>query len=613
MGRALRVLVVALVAFGIAAAPAVAADYWREPDGGPSPINASGDLGLAAVDYYLNGPRVAYVPNVEGLDIVDAAGVPYVAWSEWNGTAFQVRVARLEGDEWVQVGGALNADPARHATRPSLAVNEGVVWVTWLEKVAESDDVPFGGPSIRVARISGGGWQHIGGEVDLYTVGSGGFAGQSQLAFLDGTAYLGVMEDGGTDYHFDLLKLNANEEWIKADTGSHGRTPRSFELEVSGGRLYYADQSCCGGGAVWRLATNGRDWEDVGPPNREQQTLFNVEDIAGSQLAATSQGQAWLLGSSGAWSELGPAAEGVLGEGFDTPVLLNRPQLARDTYVETNDLRVSRLEADAWEALGSGQIDNREQHRFAQLAEVGSVPYVAWTEFDGCNWEVRVARLETATADDPPLPAPGACPPPKDPPAQQDPPGRQDPPGPQPHGPGDDTSLPPAIDPPAGACGSLLEGTAASDSLAGGAGRDEISGLAGNDRLWGLGHGDCLFGGAGNDMLDGGAGNDELHGEAGNDRLKGGGDSDELFGGAGNDRLTGGDDEDVLDGGAGNDVLASGAGYDSVNGGSGNDVIDARGAGFDRVDCGPGRDRVKNATRRSDRLRGCERISYLGR
>jgi hypothetical protein len=36
-----------------------------------------------------------------------------------------------------------------------------------------------------------------------------------------------------------------------------------------------------------------------------------------------------------------------------------------------------------------------------------------------------------------------------------------------------------------------------------------------------------------------------------------------------------------------------------------------RGAGFDRVDCGPGRDRVKNATRRSDVLRNCERVAYL--
>jgi hypothetical protein len=587
MGRTRTFLATALAAFGIAAAPAAAADYWREPDGGPSPINVSGDLGLPSANR----------SNIEGLDIVDNAGVPYVTWSEWNGTAFLVRVARLEGNQWVQIGSALNANPTRNATLPSLAVNEGIVWATWIEQNSVGD------LTIRVARRTGGGWQHIGGEVDVFPRTNpnefGQPAGLSQLTFLNGVAYLGVMEDNSTDYEFHLLRLNANEEWVKADTGVHPHflIPRSFELEISSGRLYLGSTSYIGGTSVWRLATNGRDWEDIGPPNYDELSPTDIEDFGGNHLGATYADQAWMLGTDGSWSPLGQPLRGTLGEGFATPWLL-----AEDPHTTTGSLRVLRLEANVWKGIGSGAIDNHDLHSHAQLAEVGPTPYMAWAEFDGCNWEVRVARLQSATGDDPALPAPGACPPPKDPPGG---------PGPNPNpNPNPNPGPNPNPQPPTGACGVKLTGTQSADTLTGTGARNEIAGLGGNDRLWGLGHADCLFGGVGNDMLDGGTGNDELHGEAGHDRLKGGADSDELFGGIGNDRVTGSGDEDELDGGSGNDVLAAGDGYDTVNGGSGNDVIDARGAGFDRIDCGPGRDRVKNATRRSDRLVGCEKVKY---
>ena len=594
---ALALALAALAAY----APPAAADVWREPDGGPSPINVSGDLGLAKG-----------LPNVRGTDLADLGGVPHLAWSEWNGTAFQVRVARLEGSDWKQLGGTLNVNSGRSATAPSLAVNEGTLWITWLEEDQNGSEV------VRVARRQGSSWVRIGGPVDLYPSREpddiGHYAGQAQLAFKDGVAYLGVMEDGGTDFVLALMRLDASEGWARADTGTRPSfpTPRGFELVLSGGRLYMAWVGHIGDENLWRLATNGRDWEDVPTPDPQLHSRIQAADVGGT-LHLLQQGELYRRTATG-WEPAGPTRDGASGR---------LAAIAGAPYVLTTkdgQLQVTRVAAggSAWEVVGTGVINNRAQFTVYDFTGIGTTPYVNWAEFDGCNWEVRVARLEPGTTDDPPLPAPAGCPAsnqpppddrPKDPgPNPNNPPGNQNPP---PNPPDDPDLEPTPPDTPAvpGPCGIEVVGGLAADTLIGDQRRNRLVGLGGNDRLYGLGHADCLFGGAGNDLLDGGAGNDELHGGAGNDRLKGGGDSDELFGGAGADRLTGGDDEDELHGGAGNDVLTSGDGYDIVRAGPGNDVIDARGRGFDRIDCGPGRDRVKAG--RLDRLRNCERVAFV--
>ena len=574
-------LTLALATLAIGAPPAAAADFWREPDGGPSPINVNGDL----------------APGTGSSDLVDVGGVPHLAWSESNGSAYQLRVARLEGSEWKVLGPVLNANPTRDATEPRLAVNEGVLWVTWLERDGAGTTT-----QVRVARRAGNAWAHIGGAVDVYPrEDNGGFyAGAAELAFLDGVAYLEVMEDQGTDFALDLLKLNANERWVKADTGTKPGTaiPRGIDLEVSGGRVWLGWIDLNGGENLWRLATNGRDWESVPLVDPDLRGLVEVEDVAGALHLLRRNGLERWTGS--AWQPVGPRAPNA----FALADVGGKPYLLARTASVGGDLTVLRLNAagTAWETVGAGQIDNREKLSHPVIAGVGTVPYVAWIENDGCNWEQRVARLETAAADDPALPAPGACPAPPKPPNTE--------PGPQPNpNPGPNPGPGPGPAPPVvGDCGIRLLGTAGADALSGDAGRNELLGLGGSDKLWGGGHADCLFGGAGNDLLDGGAGNDELSGEAGNDRLKGGADSDELDGGSGNDRLSGNGDEDELAGGSGNDVIAGGDGFDVVNAGAGNDVIDAKGAGFDRINCGPGRDRVKNADR-LEKLTGCERVT----
>ncbi len=109
------------------------------------------------------------------------------------------------------------------------------------------------------------------------------------------------------------------------------------------------------------------------------------------------------------------------------------------------------------------------------------------------------------------------------------------------------------------------------------------------------------------DRLNGTSAADLIFGLAGDDRIGGRADDDCLIGGRGNDRLTGGRGWDRLTGGRGRDTLVGGSGKNRYDAGAGNDVVLAANKRAELVSCGSGRDRAR--IDRSDRVRGCERIS----
>ena len=67
--------------------------------------------------------RLAVEPGREhgsvSPSIASIGGTPYVAWQEFNGSAFQVRVAQFAGGAWTAVGGSLNVDPTKDANSPT--------------------------------------------------------------------------------------------------------------------------------------------------------------------------------------------------------------------------------------------------------------------------------------------------------------------------------------------------------------------------------------------------------------------------------------------------------------------------------------------------------------
>lgn len=95
-------------------------------------------------------------PTIEDDDdtflAIVGGGVPHAAWTEWDGTNWEVRVAKLNGaaSAWTEVvGGAspINHDPTRSAAYVTLASTNGVPWVAWNESDGTSNKV-------RVSRLN---------------------------------------------------------------------------------------------------------------------------------------------------------------------------------------------------------------------------------------------------------------------------------------------------------------------------------------------------------------------------------------------------------------------------------------------------------------------------
>ena len=161
--------------------------------------------------------------------------------------------------------------------------------------------------------------------------------------------------------------------------------------------------------------------------------------------------------------------------------------------------------------------------------------------------------------------------------------------------------------------GTLIQGTAAAESLSSGSADDTVDGAAGNDTITGTGGSDSIRGAAGNDTLNGGtgddtmdggddvdtldgsSGNDLLFGGAGTDLLLGNSGKDKLFGGTGGDTLQGDSGDDIINGDADNDLLKGGDGYDTVVGGAGNDSLEG-GTGVDYLYGKDGIDSIEGQT-----------------
>ena len=104
--------------------------------------------------------RQAYSASLAAI-----GGVPYVAWEEQDSLSVKIRVARLnaDGTGWDKVGASLNPGspinqtPNRSAHDPSLIAIGDVPYVAWTEDDGTNDE-------IRVARLNsaGTGWEKVG-------------------------------------------------------------------------------------------------------------------------------------------------------------------------------------------------------------------------------------------------------------------------------------------------------------------------------------------------------------------------------------------------------------------------------------------------------------------
>jgi hypothetical protein len=285
---------------------------------------------------------------------------------------------------WNQpVGGAspINQAANRSAVDPSLAELGGVPYVAW----SETDGVNF---ELRVSRLNAAGttWDQVAGGSSPINEANNRDALEPSLASIGGTLYVAWSEGDGTNREIRVARLNAaGTAWSQPVGGASpinedaSRSASSPSLAGIGGVPYVAWSE--GDGAndeirVARLNAAGTAWEKVG------QTAFPTSPI----------------NRSGALSAESPSLAGIEGV----------PYVAWWEDDGTNrEIRVARLNAakTGWDSVGqpgdgitSGGINQSTSQDASEpsLAAIGGVPWVAWTEKDGFNREIRVARLDAA-------------------------------------------------------------------------------------------------------------------------------------------------------------------------------------------------------------------------
>jgi hypothetical protein len=294
--------------------PSVATATWQEPVAGSRQVSdIGGQPSLAAV-----------------------GSVPYVAWTEKHGPSALLFVARLNasGTAWEKVGGPVNYDTSHDAQDPALASVGGVPYVAW----TENDGSNF---EVRVARLNGAGhWEEPWKGVDA--------------------------THGGINY-------------------DAGRSAEDTSLTVVGGVPYVG-------------------WAEM---SHDVLLVGRVARLDTSTQPAPTWVEPW-TGVSATSGGFQPAATADISYVPVVASINNTPYLA---WKQQNGLagfyvRVARLEGSAWVepwngvSATSGGINDPTHNAGTSrpsLASIGGYPYVAWSDYDGQNFDARVARLDTST------------------------------------------------------------------------------------------------------------------------------------------------------------------------------------------------------------------------
>lgn len=406
MGRITTYLCM-LLAAGAVGASSASAD-WNQVVGGPNPINHAKD----------ESNQNAFNPSIAPI-----ADVPWVAWNEFDGSGIsQVRVSRLNASAtaWEEVGGSLNRVSTQNAYNPSLISFGGVPYVAWEERVGAVTS------QIWVARLnaSGTGWEIVGGPGPLATDGFG-----PTLAVVDGALHIAFFRNGSTVVH----RLNASgTAWQSRGVASITR-PGSLQFDDAtlasiDGEPYVAwiaDEGSSRQVIVTRLNRATNAWEEVAPaqspinhsPNGSAShphlaAIGGVPHVAWTELEGSRREirvSRLNAGATPAWEEIGAGESPINhseGQEAFNPILTDIGGVPYVAWVEieqdddNRELRVARLGTDGktWHQVvgGPSPINNASNREagFPSLTSFGGVPYVAWSEPDSTDYEIRVSRLE---------------------------------------------------------------------------------------------------------------------------------------------------------------------------------------------------------------------------
>lgn len=414
--KRLRRLVLALVSLVLLAAPGLARAEWTEPVGGPSPINRFDFAGF--------GPH-GIDPPVQPQAMAVVGGDPWIAWTEWDGENPEVRVARLNdaGTAWEEVGtgpSPINRDPARNAgIDVDLFADGNTPYVAWSEQNTRPSGQPGGSPQARVARLEGGEWTEIVGgatPINFYKPDGAGNANGGEapdVTVYRGRPYVAYLQHT-SDVELRTARLNDDgTAWEHFGGSLDSNRARAAELVVAGDRLFLGSASRAFSTGIRLRVLNpfAPQWDRLDPQpevygDSYTQPVDHDLTVAGERPHALYQdGLRALDLAGGGFNEVvatGSVPLGELGTVHDIPVAG-----AVTAAGDQRELRLWRVQGGRFrEVLDSdgaiaraAQPSGREALHGPAIVDVGGMPYVGWSEWDGSTYQRRVARLEPAIGD----------------------------------------------------------------------------------------------------------------------------------------------------------------------------------------------------------------------
>ena len=196
--------------------------------------------------------NISSTQDATNPDIADVGGVPYVAWTENDGTNDEIRVKRFDGTSWVEVGSGaspINRSPTENGDSPSLASVGGVPYVAWKER-----NELVGLTRIYSRRISGISW----GDLEQVNPSEGRNADSPSLASIGGVAYVAWIENNGTNRVVGVSRRAGDFQWQQVG----GASPLNRQ---AGEDAYDPEMASIGGAPVVAWA------EDTGAGGRQIQ------------------------------------------------------------------------------------------------------------------------------------------------------------------------------------------------------------------------------------------------------------------------------------------------------------------------------------------------------
>jgi len=147
-------------------------------------------------------------------------GIPYVAWSESDGSGVkQIYVKHFNGTSWVQDGGSLNVNRADAAAAPCLIFDGGIPYVAWRETSGYTNRV-------YVKYFNGLNWVLIGSGLN------NGNAGKFSLAVYNGVPYILQRDDNGAVPKISLKYWTP--DYISSVAPAYGVTGKTIQVAVAG-------------------------------------------------------------------------------------------------------------------------------------------------------------------------------------------------------------------------------------------------------------------------------------------------------------------------------------------------------------------------------------------